>query len=107
MDNDEEINVYLDGVFHIFPKSDTKLVKLFSDRTARVIVNYALKTYEGFVSPKTARKLDGYAAQEKAAKWLADAVAEEEVENNFKQVIDSRERLMNWKSNPRIRQTCE
>ena len=105
MDNDEEINVYVEGVIHVFPKSDTKLVELFSDRTARVIVNYALKTYEGFVSPKTARKLDGYAAQERSVRLLADAVAEQEVENDFKQVIDYREKLMNFKSMSKPQQT--
>lgn len=98
MDNDEEINVYVEGVIHVFPKSDTRLVELFTDRTAWVVVNYAGRRYEGYVSPKTARRLDGYSAQERAVRFLVDAIAEEEVENGFIQVVQNRERLINFKS---------
>ena len=88
---DEAIKVYVDGVMYVLPKSDTELVELFEDRTAAVAVDYAGKRYEGYVSPKTARKLEGYAAMEKATRIFISPEGEEEVEKDFREVIDWRE----------------
>lgn len=93
MDGDEKIPVNIDGVIHIFAKSDITLIELFTNRTGKVIVDYASKRCEGIVSPKAARKLDGYSSHEQATRWLVDSVAEEEVEKEFMEVVAHYENL--------------
>lgn len=91
--DDEKIPVNIDGVIHIFAKSDITLVELFTNRTGKVIVDYASNRCEGIVSPKIARKLDRYSSRERATKWLVDAIGEEEVEKEFMQVVAQSEKL--------------
>lgn len=93
MDADEKVPVIIDGVIHIFAKSDITLIELFTNRTGKVVVDYASERYEGIVSPKTARQFDGYSSHEQATRWLVDAVAEEEVEKEFMAVVAHCEEL--------------
>lgn len=98
MGADEKIAVNVDGVIHIFPKSAITLVELFTNRTGKVIVDYALERCEGIVSPKAARKLAGYSSHEQKTRWLVDAVAESDVEKEFMEVVARYERVRNLKN---------